>query len=327
MKSLPEFQTLYETFQNKKLKFDKPKNLYEPVEHIMHIAGKRMRPVLVLMGCAIFDGNIKTALPIALAVEVFHNFTLVHDDIMDCAPLRRGITTVHTKFGINAGILSGDVMLIYAYKYISDLKISPTTITFLLKAFNDAAVKVCEGQQWDMDFEARKNVSEKEYIKMIGYKTAALVGVALQMGALASHAKPDAAQILYNFGYNVGVAFQIHDDILDSFGDPTTFGKKVGGDIAQNKKTLLVIETLALGTTEQKKELQKLMSVKNTILEAEKIERVKALFIESGALEAVTKKRETYIALAFENLQKLNISSDKKEYLKSWANDLMQRVK
>jgi len=303
MKSLPEFQTLYETFQNKKLKFDKPKNLYEPVEHIMHIAGKRMRPVLVLMGCAIFDGNIKTALPIALAVEVFHNFTLVHDDIMDCAPLRRGITTVHTKFGINAGILSGDVMLIYAYKYISDLKISPTTITFLLKAFNDAAVKVCEGQQW------------------------ALVGVALQMGALASHAKPDAAQILYNFGYNVGVAFQIHDDILDSFGDPTTFGKKVGGDIAQNKKTLLVIETLALGTTEQKKELQKLMSVKNTILEAEKIERVKALFIESGALEAVTKKRETYIALAFENLQKLNISSDKKEYLKSWANDLMQRVK
>ena len=327
MKSLPEFQTLYETFQNKKLKFDKPKNLYEPVEHIMHIAGKRMRPVLVLMGCAIFDGNIKTALPIALAVEVFHNFTLVHDDIMDCAPLRRGITTVHTKFGINAGILSGDVMLIYAYKYISDLKISPTTITFLLKAFNDAAVKVCEGQQWDMDFETRKNVSEKEYIKMIGYKTAALVGVALQMGALASHAKPDAAQILYNFGYNVGVAFQIHDDILDSFGDPTTFGKKVGGDIAQNKKTLLVIETLALGTTEQKKELQKLMSVKNTILEAEKIERVKALFIESGALEAVTKKRETYIVLAFENLQKLNISSDKKEYLKSWANDLMQRVK
>ncbi len=327
MKSLPEFQTLYETFQNKKLKFDKPKNLYEPVEHIMHIAGKRMRPVLVLMGCAIFDGNIKTALPIALAVEVFHNFTLVHDDIMDCAPLRRGITTVHTKFGINAGILSGDVMLIYAYKYISDLKISPTTITFLLKAFNDAAVKVCEGQQWDMDFETRKNVSEKEYIKMIGYKTAALVGVALQMGALASHTKPDAAQILYNFGYNVGVAFQIHDDILDSFGDPTTFGKKVGGDIAQNKKTLLVIETLALGTTEQKKELQKLMSVKNTILEAEKIERVKALFIESGALEAVTKKRETYIALAFENLQKLNISSDKKEYLKSWANDLMQRVK
>lgn len=327
MKSLPEFQTLYETFQNKKLKFDKPKNLYEPVEHIMHIAGKRMRPVLVLMGCAIFDGNIKTALPIALAVEVFHNFTLVHDDIMDCAPLRRGITTVHTKFGINAGILSGDVMLIYAYKYISDLKISPTTITFLLKAFNDAAIKVCEGQQWDMDFEMRKNVSEKEYIKMIGYKTAALVGVALQMGALASHAKPDAAQILYNFGYNVGVAFQIHDDILDSFGDPTTFGKKVGGDIAQNKKTLLVIETLALGTTEQKKELQKLMSVKNTILEAEKIERVKALFIESGALEAVTKKRETYIALAFENLQKLNISSDKKEYLKSWANDLMQRVK
>ena len=162
---------------------------------------------------------------------------------------------------------------------------------------------------------------------MIGYKTAALVGVALQMGALASHTKPDAAQILYNFGYNVGVAFQIHDDILDSFGDPTTFGKKVGGDIAQNKKTLLVIETLALGTTEQKKELQKLMSVKNTILEAEKIERVKALFIESGALEAVTKKRETYIALAFENLQKLNISSDKKEYLKSWANDLMQRVK
>lgn len=327
MKSLPEFQTLYETFQNKKLKFDKPKNLYEPVEHIMHIAGKRMRPVLVLMGCAIFDGNIKTALPIALAVEVFHNFTLVHDDIMDCAPLRRGITTVHTKFGINAGILSGDVMLIYAYKYISDLKISPTTITFLLKAFNDAAIKVCEGQQWDMDFETRKNVSEKEYIKMIGYKTAALVGVALQMGALASHAKPDAAQILYNFGYNVGVAFQIHDDILDSFGDPTTFGKKVGGDIAQNKKTLLVIETIALGTTEQKKELQKLMSVKNTILEAEKIERVKALFIESGALEAVTKKRETYIALAFENLQKLNISSDKKEYLKSWANDLMQRVK
>jgi len=327
MKSLPEFQTLYETFQNKKLKFDKPKNLYEPVEHIMHIAGKRMRPVLVLMGCAIFDGNIKTALPIALAVEVFHNFTLVHDDIMDCAPLRRGITTVHTKFGINAGILSGDVMLIYAYKYISDLKISPTTITFLLKAFNDTAIKVCEGQQWDMDFETRKNVSEKEYIKMIGYKTAALVGVALQMGALASHAKPDAAQILYNFGYNVGVAFQIHDDILDSFGDPTTFGKKVGGDIAQNKKTLLVIETLALGTTEQKKELQKLMSVKNTILEAEKIERVKALFIESGALEAVTKKRETYIALAFENLQKLNISSDKKEYLKSWANDLMQRVK
>lgn len=327
MKSLLEYQTLYETFQNKKLKFDKPKNLYEPVEHIMHIAGKRMRPALVLMGCEIFEGDVKTALPIALAVEVFHNFTLVHDDIMDCAPLRRNVPTVHTKFGINAGILSGDVMLIYAYKYIADLKISPLTITFLLRAFNDAAIKVCEGQQLDMDFETRKVVSEEDYIKMIGYKTAALVGVALQMGALATEAKPEAAQILYNFGYNVGVAFQIHDDILDSFGNPATFGKKVGGDIAQNKKTLLVIETLDLGTAQQKKELQKLMSVKNRISETEKIEHVKILYLKSGALEAVTKKREKYIALAFENLQKLNISSDKKEYLKAWANDLMQRVK
>lgn len=327
MKSLLEYQTLYEKFQNKKLKFSKRDSLYAPAAHIMDIAGKRMRPALVLMGCEIFDGNINSTLPIALAVEVFHNFTLVHDDIMDCAPLRRGIPTVHTKFGINAGILSGDVMLIYAYKYIAELRMSPLKINILLKVFNDAAVKVCEGQQMDMDYETRKVVGERRYIKMIGYKTAALVGVALQMGALANDAKPEAAQILYDFGYNVGVAFQIHDDILDSFGDPATFGKKVGGDIAQNKKTLLVIKTFELGEIQLQKELKKLMSVKNKILEAEKIERVKSLFINSGALEDVTKKREKYIALAFQNLQKLNISSDKKEYLKAWANNLMQRAK
>ena len=327
MKSLLEYQSLYEIYQTKHLVFDEPKTLYAPVEHIMHIAGKRIRPALVLMGYNLFGGRINRAYPIALAVEIFHNFTLVHDDIMDCAPLRRGIPTVHTKFGINAGILSGDVMLINAYKSIVDAKVSNLLKAKLLSAFNSAAIKVCEGQQWDIDFESRETVTETEYIKMIGYKTAALVGAALQLGAITANAFDTDVESLYNFGYNVGVAFQIHDDILDSFGDPATFGKKVGGDIVQNKKTLLVIETLALGALSQKKELKKIMSNENSMEEAEKIERAKQLFVDSGALEYATKKRETYIQRGFESLTKMDISESKKEYLKQWANDLMQRVK
>ena len=220
---------LYLSSQN----FDKePKNLYQPIDYILQLGGKRMRPVLTLLTADIFDVDYKLALPAAMAVEVFHNFSLVHDDIMDDAPLRRGKITVHEKWNINTGILSGDAMLILAYQYFENYQ--PKTFRKLAKLFSKTALEVCEGQQYDVDFETRNDVTIPEYLKMIEYKTAVLVAAAMKMGAIIAQTSKENSRLIYDFGLNLGLAFQLQDDYLDAFGYPKSFGKQVGGVIIEN---------------------------------------------------------------------------------------------
>lgn len=307
-------------------KFSKqPQELYEPVDYILSIGGKRLRPLLALMGCELFSDKIEKALPIAMAVEVFHNFSLLHDDIMDAAPLRRGQPTVHTKYSVNTGILSGDVMLIWAYQFLMDTEgVSAEDKVNLMQIFNKMAIEVCEGQQMDMNFETRNDVTIDEYILMIEYKTSVLIAAAFQMGALIGGATAEDAAHLYQFGRNIGIAFQIQDDILDSFGDPLKFGKKVGGDIIQNKKTLLVLKALELANATQKADLQNLMSTTN-LDETTKIEAVKTLFETTGARRFAESKMENYLKIAFEHLDATPLSIDKKNYMRDFAHDLMMR--
>ena len=219
-----------------------PKNLYEPVQYILNLGGKRLRPILTLMTADCFGGDVNKALDAALAVEVFHNFSLIHDDIMDDAPLRRGQQTVHEKWDLNTGILSGDAMLIMAYQLFENYP--PETFQNLLTLFSKTALEVCEGQQYDIDFETRNAVSIAEYLKMIEYKTAVLVAAAMKMGAIIAGASDEDQNRCYEFGKNLGIAFQLQDDYLDAFGNPETFGKQVGGDIIENKKTYLYLKAL-----------------------------------------------------------------------------------
>ena len=209
-----------------------------PINYILQLGGKRLRPVLTLMTADIFDADYKKALDAALSVEIFHNFSLVHDDIMDDAPLRRGQQTVHEKWDLNTGILSGDAMLIMAYQLFENYE--PKTFQDLAKLFSKTALEVCEGQQYDVDFETRDDVTIPEYLKMIEYKTAVLVGAAMKMGAIVANASKSDQEDIYSFGRLLGIAFQLQDDYLDAFGDPKTFGKQVGGDIIENKKTYLL---------------------------------------------------------------------------------------
>ena len=255
-----------------------PLSLYEPVSYIMALGGKRLRPALALMGCQLFGKPATDALPAAMAVEIFHNFSLLHDDIMDEAPLRRGQPTVHEHFGINAGILSGDVMLIEAYRYLCQSP-AEAPLDRLLSIFNQMAVEVCEGQALDMDFENRNDVTLPEYLLMIEQKTSALIGAALALGAVTAGADEQAQYHLDAFGRNIGLAFQIQDDLLDTFGDPGQFGKKTGGDIARNKKTFLVLKALEIATPEQRSALQSLLH-DNYLPETEKIDSVKNLFAQ-----------------------------------------------
>lgn len=326
MLPVSEYQTVFQKY-SEQYHFDKePASLYAPINHIMSIGGKRMRPVLVLMGCNIYDDSIEKALPASLAVEIFHNFTLVHDDIMDAAPLRRGFLTVHHKYGLSAGILSGDAMVIYAYQFLLQTNVSLPRVQRLLQIFNKMAIEVCEGQMFDMDFETRTTVTEQEYMHMIEFKTSVLVGSALEIGAVIGGAKNAEARILYYFGCHVGIAFQMKDDILDSFGDPKKVGKKVGGDIAQNKKTLLVIKALESGNEQQVTTLKNLLATITTEAdESEKIKTVKAIFISTGAKKAVEALQEEHLAEAFSILDKSMMSKQKRQYLKDWTLALMQR--
>ena len=231
-----------------------PKNLYEPIDYILQLSGKRIRPILTLMSADILSGDFKKALPAALAVEVFHNFTLVHDDIMDDAPLRRGKQTVHEKWNLNTGVLSGDAMLILAYQYFENYEAD--TFQELAKLFSKTALEVCDGQQLDIDFETRNDVTIAEYINMIRLKTSVLVAAALKMGAIVAKAPDKDANLLYEYGLNLGLAFQLQDDYLDTFGDHETFGKQVGGDIIENKKTYLFLKAMELANNDDKQKLQ-----------------------------------------------------------------------
>ena len=299
-----------------------PKNLYEPITYILGLGGKRMRPVLTLMAAEVFDTDYKIALPAAMAVEVFHNFSLVHDDIMDDAPLRRGQVTVHEKWNINTGILSGDAMLILAYQYFEQYE--PTVFRDLAKLFSKTALEVCEGQQWDVDFEERSNVTIPEYLKMIEYKTAVLVAAAMKMGAIVAKTSEREADLIYDFGLNLGLAFQLQDDYLDAFGDPETFGKQVGGDIIINKKTYLYLKAIEFSSKEKAAELQQLfgLQLENN---SEKIETAKVIFNESGASQATQEAIEMYTFKAFETLEKMDINVEKKAILRTFGENLMGR--
>lgn len=299
-----------------------PKNLYEPIDYILSLGGKRMRPVLTLMATEIFNASYEKAIDAATAVEVFHNFSLIHDDIMDDAPLRRGNQTVHEKWDLNTGILSGDAMLILAYQFFESYE--PSVFQKLAKLFSKTALEVCEGQQYDVDFEVREDVTIPEYLKMIEYKTAVLVGAAMKMGAIVAETSEENANLIYDFGLNLGIAFQLQDDYLDAFGDPETFGKQVGGDIIENKKTYLYLKALEFGKQEEKEELLHLFSIQpndNT----NKITSVKEIFNSSGASNATQEAIKNYTLKAFETLKRMDITEDKKEILKAFGLKLMNR--
>ncbi len=299
-----------------------PTNLYEPITYILQLGGKRLRPVLTLLTTEIFGGNYKKALNAALAVEVFHNFSLVHDDIMDDAPLRRGKVTVHEKWDVNTGILSGDAMLILAYQLFEAYE--PETFRKLAMLFSKTAIEVCEGQQYDVDFETRDDVTIPEYLKMIEYKTAVLVGAAMKMGGLVAGASETDCHAIYDFGKNLGIAFQLQDDYLDAFGDPKTFGKQVGGDIIENKKTYLYLKALEGTEDGNKEQLQHLFSLQPDD-PSQKVTTVKEIFVSSGAAERTRQEIESYTEKAFGVLNQLNISSEGKTILEAFGKQLMNR--
>ena len=322
MHSIQQYQDFVLDFLNAQPKLREPKNLYEPIQYILGLGGKKIRPVLTLMSAEIFDADYSKALPAALAVEVFHNFSLVHDDIMDDAPLRRGNVTVHEKWNINTGILSGDAMLILAYQYFEQYE--PAIFRELAKLFSKTALEVCEGQQWDVDFETRSDVTIPENLKMIEYKTAVLVAAAMKMGAIVAETSVENGELIYDFGLNLGLAFQLQDDYLDAFGNPATFGKQIGGDIIENKKTYLYLKAIEFASAEEKAKLLQLFSVSLDENES-KIEEVKSIFNTSGASNATQQAIQDYTLRAFATLDKMNISSDKKAILKSFGENLMNR--
>ncbi len=299
-----------------------PKELYEPVSYLMNLGGKRLRPVLLLMAVDLFKGKVKDAIKPALAIEVFHNFTLMHDDIMDKAPLRRGNPTVHEKWNEAIAILSGDVMLIEAYKLL--VHVDPEILPQILKIFNETAVGVCEGQQIDMNFEQRGTVKIEEYIEMIKLKTAVLLGGALKMGALIGKAEEKEAQLLYDFGVNLGIAFQLQDDILDVYGDPEKFGKQVGGDILSNKKTFLLIKALETADKPQSEELEILLS-DGSIGTADKISRVTAIYNELNIREFAENTMFEFAEKGLTALKSINIPEDRKTIFNDFSNMILIR--
>ena len=300
-----------------------PVQLYEPIKYILTLGGKRLRPVLTLLTADFFGDNFKEAMNAALAVELFHNFSLIHDDIMDNAPLRRGKETVHEKWDVNAGILSGDAMLILAYQLFEAYE--PAQFQELAKLFSKTALQVCEGQQYDVDFETRDDVTIPEYIKMIDYKTAVLIGAAMKMGAIVAEASESCCEGIYEFGRNLGIAFQLQDDYLDAFGNPETFGKQVGGDIIANKKTFLYLTALQNGVRGDAETLEHLFSI-HPVDPEDKIETVKEIFINSGAATATVSEIETYTQKANKVLETLQLSEDKKQKLREFGTWLMKRT-
>ncbi len=299
-----------------------PKNLYEPIDYILKLGGKRIRPVLTLIASDIFSDDFKKALPAALAVEVFHNFTLIHDDIMDAAPLRRGKATVHEKWDTNTGILSGDAMLILAYQYFENYE--PIVFQKLAKLFGKTALEVCDGQQLDVDFETRNDVTIPEYIHMIRLKTSVLVAAALKMGAIVAEANDDNANLIYDFGLNLGLAFQLQDDYLDTFGNPETFGKQIGGDIIENKKTYLYLKALEVANKDDKGKLKYLYKKKlkeNTV----KIADIKRIFQLNEIPLLIKQEIENYTKKAFDTLAQMDIKDTDKQRLKEFGLWLMNR--
>lgn len=299
-----------------------PANLYDPVRYMLQIGGKRIRPLLTLMAADLFSiKDIDDAVPAAIAVELFHNFSLVHDDIMDNAPLRRGHRTVHEKWDQNVGILSGDNLLIMAYAQLA--KCSADNLPAILHTFNTMATQVCEGQQLDMDFEEAATVSIDEYLRMIRLKTSVLLGAALKMGALLAGAEETDAQSLYSFGVDVGIAFQLQDDILDVYGDPAKFGKQRGGDILANKKTYLLLKALELADTTTRLELSNWLG--NHSHPSAKIEQITAIYDALGVRSEVETAKQVHVAQAYTALDAIRVDVTRKAPLRELARTLLNR--
>lgn len=300
-----------------------PDRLYEPAEYFLKIGGKRIRPIACLMGNELFGDIEQDTWQIANAIELFHNFTLLHDDIMDQAAIRRGQQTVHERNGVNTAILSGDVMLIRAYEYLE--QISGEYLHAIIALFNKTAREVCEGQQLDMDFESRDSVTLDEYLQMIKLKTSVLLAASLEMGAIVGGATHNNRDRLYGFGKNLGIAFQIQDDYLDCFGDPAKFGKSVGGDIIRNKKTFLLIKALELTQGEQLKDLQRLIEPNTDLPDQEKIPQVLKIYKDCGVDDWARELLNTYSEKALKHLDDVIVVNSRKQTLKELADYLLQR--
>ena len=322
IESIEQYRQSFDDYLQKILQFGEPAGLYEPIGYIMDMGGKRMRPVLVMLSAELFGAPAENALPAAAAVEIFHNFSLVHDDIMDAAPLRRGRPTVHRRWDPNTAILSGDAMLICAYQQLDGY--SPQLFQPLTRLFSRTALEVCEGQQYDMDFESRDDVGIPEYLRMIEYKTAVLLGCALQMGAIVGGAGDAEQQAVYDFGIRLGLAFQLQDDYLDVFGNPETFGKQVGGDIIENKKTYLYLRALERCGADESRELRDLYTVRPTNPQP-KVDRVRQIFESCGAGRQTRDQIGRYTREAFTRLDALSGNPRAKAALRDFGEWLLSR--
>jgi geranylgeranyl diphosphate synthase type II len=322
MKTLAELQTIIQQAIERLNYPTQPPDLYEPISYILSIGGKRLRPALLLMACDIFGGDVNKAVKAALAIEVFHNFTLMHDDIMDKAPLRRGKVTVHERWNQNIAILSGDAMMVEANKLM--LQVDDSILRRIMDVFNHTATGVCEGQQFDMSFESREQVSAAEYINMIRLKTAVLLGGALKIGAIIGGASEQDAELIYTFGEQLGIAFQLQDDILDVYADPDKFGKQVGGDIISNKKTYLLIKALEMAEAGNANELQHWLNVPQANPQ-EKVLAITAIYNALHIREQAEEAMQTYADKAFQALDTINLPLNRKQYLRDFADSLMVR--
>lgn len=318
--NIEEYKTLFLNHLQEKIIVKEPKNLFEPIKYILSLGGKRLRPILTLLSCNLFGGKPVLALDGALAIEMFHNFSLVHDDIMDAAPLRRGQKTVHEKWSLNTGILSGDAMLVLSNQLLESY--NESKFKKLSSLLNKTALEICEGQQYDIDFETREDVTISEYINMISLKTAVLVAAALKFGAIIAEAKELDIENIYNYGLNLGIAFQLQDDYLDVFGTED-FGKQKAGDIIENKKTYLFLKTLELATKEDQIELIEWYTMKKT--SKDKIKSVILLFNKYKVSKLIEEKILEYTHKALQSINNLTISESNKTILKEFANKLIER--
>lgn len=299
-----------------------PEGLYRPVDYVLSIGGKRIRPVFMLMAYNMYKDDVSPVLPVAMGIELYHNYTLLHDDLMDRADMRRGKQTVHKMWNDNTAILSGDAMLVLAYQYVAQTPVA--YLKEVLDLFSATALEICEGQQYDVDFERQNNVTEQDYLEMIRLKTAVLVAASLRIGAIQAGALPQDAGLLYDFGINFGLSFQLKDDFLDVYGDPAVFGKNIGGDILCNKKTYMMIKALQLANGSQRAELDKWLRM-TTFDPAEKIAAVVRVYDQVGIKQLCENKMNEYYEQAMRCLDKVSIDKEKKNELINLVHQLMYR--
>ena len=319
---MTEYIKIFEDYLKKELKYIKPENLYNPVKYLLESGGKRLRPIIALNVSELLGGKISDTLPAAAALEIFHNFTLAHDDIMDNSMLRRGKKTINSKWDNNTGILSGDVMLIISYEVLNQYQDSK--YIHLSKKLTEISRLVCEGQQADMDFASKNDITENEYFEMIKNKTAVLIGCSFMFGGIVAEANDLNTNLLYEIGLNLGIAFQLEDDLLDCFGDQEKFGKKIGGDIIEKKKTLLYLFTNSKLESEKKLEFENVFN-SNEIAESEKINSIKLFYETSGALKYVKNKVKVYFDKADQLINKLELDNDTKRKLNQFSKTLLNR--